>query len=67
MIVPSNHTTIGAYSLEHKEHYEIIIDEEWPIFVLQQVHRDFLPRQLFDAYLLIHTFSVLSLQLKKLR
>ena len=39
MIVPSNHITIGAYSLEHKERYDVItiIGEEWYIFVLQQV------------------------------
>ena len=31
----SNHTAIGAYSVEHKERYDIIIGEEWYIFVLQ--------------------------------
>ena len=31
-----------AYNLEHKEHYDTIIGEEWYIFVLQQVPRDFL-------------------------
>ena len=29
--MPSNHKTIGAYSLEHKERYDIIIGEEWYI------------------------------------
>ena len=33
MIVPSNHTTIGAFSPEHKERYDIIISEEWYIYV----------------------------------
>ena len=42
MIGPSNHTTIGDYSLEHNEHYDIIIGEEWYIFVLQQAPGDFL-------------------------
>ena len=37
-IVPSNHTTTGAYNLlvEHKERYDIIFGEESYIFVLQQ-------------------------------
>ena len=54
IIVPSNYTTIGAFSQEHKERYDIIISEEWYIFVLQQVHttsRDFLPCHLFGACL----------------
>ena len=28
-IVPSHHTAIRANSLEHKERYDIITDEEW--------------------------------------
>ena len=28
MIVPSNHTTIGDYSLEHNERYDIIIGKK---------------------------------------
>ena len=43
-IVPANHTAAGAYSLEHKKRYGIIISEEWYIFVLQQIHRYFLHR-----------------------
>ena len=49
--MPSNHTALGAYSQEHKERYDIIISEEWYIFTLQQVYRDFLPCHLFDACL----------------
>ena len=45
--MPSNHITIGAFSLEHKERYDIIIGEERYIYVLQQVPRDFLSRHLF--------------------
>ena len=37
---------IGGYSLEHKERYDIIIVEEWYIFVLQ-VPRDFLPHHIY--------------------
>ena len=48
---PSNYTTIGSYSLEHKERYDSIIGEEWYIFDLQQVHRGFLPCHLFGACL----------------
>ena len=33
IIVPSQHTTIGANSLEHKERYDIITDEEWYVLV----------------------------------
>ena len=33
---------IKAYSLEHKERYNIVIGEEKCIYVLQQVRRDFL-------------------------
>ena len=40
--MPSNHTTIGTYNLEHKGRYAVIIGEEWYIFVLQEVPtRDF--------------------------
>ena len=31
MIVSSNHTILGAYSLKHKKPYDIIIGEEWYI------------------------------------
>ena len=27
--MPSHHTAIGANSLEHKERYDVITDEEW--------------------------------------
>ena len=48
-MLPSNHTTIGAYSLERKERYDIIIiGKEWYIFVLQG-SRDFLPCHLFST------------------
>ena len=47
----SNHTTTGTYSLEHMELYNIVIGEEWYIFVLQQVHKDFLLCHLFGACL----------------
>ena len=47
--MPSNHTTLGAYSLEHKERYDIITDEEWDTFALQQTPRDFLPCHLFNG------------------
>ena len=33
--MPSNHITLGAYSLEHKERYDIIIGEGWYIFVVR--------------------------------
>ena len=33
IIVPSHHTTKGAYSREHKERCDIIPDEEWYILV----------------------------------
>ena len=47
--MPSNQTTIGALNLEqHKERYDIIIGEEWCIFLLQ-VPRDFLPCNLFSV------------------
>ena len=42
--MPSNLTTIiGAYSLliEHKERCDIIIGEEWYIFVLERIPRDY--------------------------
>ena len=46
---------MGAYSLEQKERYDITIDEEMYIFVLQLyiiiVHRDFLPCYIFGACL----------------
>ena len=32
-VVPSYHTAIGANSLEHKERYDIITDQEWYILV----------------------------------
>ena len=43
--MPSNHITTGAYSLEHKERYDIVIGEERCIHVLQHVivPRDVLP------------------------
>ena len=50
VIVLSNHTTVGTYSLEHKERYDIIVGEEWCIFVLQ-VPRNFLPYHLFSTCL----------------
>ena len=59
----SNQTTIGAYySLEHKERYDTTISGEWYIFVLQQLHRDFLLCHLVGASLdftLCFTFVVL--------
>ena len=38
-----------AYILEHKERYDIIIGEEWYVFVIQQAPRHFLPRHLFST------------------
>ena len=35
--MPSNHTTIGAYSLEHKDRCDVTIGEERYIFVLQSL------------------------------
>ena len=35
--MPSNHTTVGACSLEHKEHYDAIISGEWFSTVLKIV------------------------------
>ena len=40
--------SLAVYS-KHKQHYDILISEEWYIFVLQQVQRDFLPCRLFGA------------------
>ena len=47
----SKDITIGAFSLKHKEHHDIIISAEWYIFVLQQVPKDFLPCHLFSTCL----------------
>ena len=50
IIVLSNHTTMGAYSLEHKERYDIITTgEEWYTYVLQQIPRDLLRCHLFST------------------
>ena len=38
---PWSHVTLGAFSLEHKERYDIIIGEEWYMLGLQQVPRTF--------------------------
>ena len=39
--MPWSHVTLGAFRLEHKERYDIIIGEEWYMLGLQQVPRTF--------------------------
>ena len=57
MIVPSHHTALGTNSLEHKERYVIVTDEEWYILVKVAVNT-IVPRSCFFFFLYLKTQTV---------